>query len=173
VSDAPSPEAPSPEARAPEAPAAAPVRVIALGNAMACDDGAALRAAERLADDPGVEVVLAGRPGPGLLELFDPAVPTVLVDVVRLGCAAGNLVEMSIADVSAATIDGKPLSSHGLGVTQALRLAEALGRPLPRGIFVGIGGRRFDPGDALDPEVEAGVADLVEAIRGAVAALRG
>jgi hydrogenase maturation protease len=140
---------------------------------MACDDGAAMKAARILmASDPELEVILAGRPGPGLLDLFDPDVPTVLLDVVRLGCAAGNVVEMALADVAGATIDGKPLSSHGFGVAQALRLAEALGRRLPHGIFIGLGGRRFEPGDQLDPEVASGIEDLVEAARGAIAALR-
>ncbi|GAB5545613.1 MAG: hypothetical protein SangKO_053730 [Sandaracinaceae bacterium] len=149
------------------------IRVIGLGSEMARDDGAALEAARRLSSDVDVEVLLAGRPGAGLLDLFDARRPTVLLDVVRTGAPPGAIVELPLADLTHATIDGKPLSSHGLGVAQSLRLAEALGRELPIGIFLGIGGARFDPGDALTPEVEARVDDLVAAARGAIAALRG
>lgn len=155
------------------APPCPNVRLIALGNELASDDGAALRAARVLADsDPELEVILAGRPGTHLLELLDPAVPTVLLDVVRLGCAAGSVIEVALANVAHVSTDGTLVSSHDLGVAPALRLAEALGRPLPRGIFVGIGGRRFKPGCQLDPDVARGVDDLVDAARGAIEALR-
>lgn len=149
------------------------VRVIALGHELASDDGAALVAARRLSDEPGVELVLAGRPGAGLLDLLDPSVPTLLLDVVRLGAAAGAVVEVRLEDLPDASVDAKPLSSHGLGAAEALRLAGALGRALPPGIFLGIGGRRFEPGAVIDPEVEAGIDDLVTAARAAIAALRG
>ena len=149
------------------------VRVIALGHELASDDGAALLAARRLKGEPGVELVLAGRPGAGLLDLLDPDVPTVLLDVVRLGAAAGSLVELRIEDLAMASIDAKPLSSHGFGAAEAFKLAAALDRRLPPGIFLGIGGRRFEPGTALDPEVEAGIDDLVTATRAAIEALRG
>src|SRR5690606_29930488 len=109
------------------------VRVLALGNPMASDDGAAIEAAQRVAPRPGVEIVIAGRPGAGLLDLLDPDVPLVLVDVVRMGGKIGSVVELPLAEVQRASVDGKPISSHGFGPAQALALAEALGRPLPRG----------------------------------------
>lgn len=148
------------------------VRVIALGNELACDDGAALEAGRRLkAQRPELDVVLAGRPGPGLLDLLDPARPTVLMDVVRTAGAYGHIVEMALADVATASLDAKPVSSHALGVAETLRLAASLNRPLPPGIFIGIAGRRFDPGDELDPEVATCIDDLVAAASAAVDAL--
>ena len=151
------------------------VRVIALGSRMARDDGAALAVGEALRGardaDPALEVVLAGRPGPGLLDLLEEGTPTLLLDAVRHGAAPGQLVRIPRERLTRATFDGRPVSSHGMGVAEALRLAEALARPLPRGIFLGIGGRRFDPGEQPSPEVEAGMADFVEAARAAVAEL--
>jgi hydrogenase maturation protease len=148
------------------------VRLIALGTEMACDDGAALDAARRFLGRREVEVILAGRPGAGLLELLDPSVPTVLLDVVRLGAAEGSIVEIPLADVPEASIDGRPISSHGFGVAQALRLGRTLGRALPRGIFLGIGGLRFDPGTERTVAVENGIEALVSATESALAALR-
>jgi hydrogenase maturation protease len=147
------------------------VRVIALGNPMASDDGAAMEAARRVAHRDGVEIVLAGRPGAGLLDLLDPSIATVLVDVIRLGARAGSVVEMALADVPGATIDREPITSHGFGVAQALELAQVLDRPLPRGIFVGVGGRVFDPGTELSADVAGAVEDLVTAVEAAVDAL--
>ena len=66
------------------------IRVIGLGSEMARDDGAALEAARRLSSDVDVEVLLAGRPGAGLLDLFDARRPTVLLDVVRTGAPPGS-----------------------------------------------------------------------------------
>ena len=151
------------------------VRVIALGNEMACDDGAALEAARRLearrpADrgrsSPGVRA-------PGLLDLLDPAVPTVLVDVVRIEGAIGHVIEMPLAEVASAAVDRDAVSSHAFGVAASLRLAGALERPLPPGIFIGIAGRCFDPGDTLDPEVASCIDDLVDAAAAAADALAG
>lgn len=148
------------------------VRVIALGNRMACDDGAALVVAERLADEPGVDLRIAGRPGTGLLDLLDPAVPTLLLDVVRHGAAPGVLVELRLAELVRASVEGQSLSSHDLGVAEAFRLAEALGRELPSGLFLGMGGEVFEPGDALSHHVARRLPDYEIAARAAIAALR-
>lgn len=147
------------------------VRVIALGSLMGRDDGAALVAARAVEGDPGVEVFFAGRPGPGLLDLLVPDRPALVLDVIRRGAAPGRIVELDLAALVDAAVAGDTLSSHGLGVANALRLGAALGRALPEGRFVGIGGVRFDPGDALTPDVAAGIEAMVTAARGAIAEL--
>lgn len=149
------------------------VRVIALGNEMACDDGAALAAARALEGLEGVEVVLAGRPGPGLLDLLDPARPTLVLDVIRQGARPGEIVRLGLGEITRAAIDGGPLSSHGLGVAQTFRLAEALGRELPRGELIGIGGRAFAPGEARSAEVEKNIESLARVAREAIDRLQG
>ena len=147
------------------------VRVIALGNPMARDDGAALLAADRLEGAPGAEVIKAGRAGPKLLDLLDAELPIVLLDVVRRGAPPGAIVELCLSKLTRATIDHEPLSSHGFGVAQSLRLREALGRPAPRGLFLGIGGARFDPGREPTPKVAEGIDNLVAATRAAIESL--
>lgn len=144
------------------------VRVICLGNRHACDDGAALRAADALDDD---EVVRAGRPGAGLLDLLDGEAPVVLVDVTRSGSTPGTIHRLVLADVTEAALAGPNVSSHGFGPAQALELGRVLGRALPDGAFVGIEGVRFDPGDELSPAVAAAMPALIAAVRDAVAAL--
>jgi hydrogenase maturation protease len=137
------------------------VRVLALGNEMASDDGAALVAAGRHQAELGVEVHLLGRPGTGLLDWLDPEVPTVVLDVVRQpNLEAGEIVEMRLADVPDRASDLWPVSSHGLGLPQALQLARNLGRPLPEGLLVGIVGKHFGPGTELSPEVQRALPTL-------------
>ena len=144
------------------------VRVVALGNATASDDGAALLAAAEV--DPAL-VVPAGRPGPGLLDLLADPTATVLVDVTRSGATPGRIVGFDLADLPDAALAEPQVSSHGFGPAETLRLGRALGRALPRGTFVGIEGARFDPGTELSPEVAAALPDLVDAIAAAVAEL--
>ncbi|MGK4003586.1 hydrogenase maturation protease [Sorangium sp. So ce1036] len=146
--------------------------VIALGNEAAGDDGAALAAARALAQDGGVDVVLAGRPGVALLDLLDAARPVVLLDVVRAGGAPGAIVSLGLGEALDRAAPGPHVSSHGFGPAEALELARALGRPLPRGILVGIEGARFTAGAPHSDAVAQGIPALIEAARAAVAALR-
>ncbi|MFZ5477368.1 MAG: hydrogenase maturation protease [Myxococcota bacterium] len=145
-------------------------RVIALGNAGRGDDGAALLVGGRIPPERA-EVLLAGRPGPGLLDLLDPAVPTVLLDVVSAGLAPGTLVRLDLGAVPDAAIAGGRGSTHGLGPAHALRLGRALGRELPRGWFVGVEGATFEPGAAVSPQVEASLDAFYGATMAAVEAL--
>jgi hydrogenase maturation protease len=153
----------------------APVTVIALGSRTACDDEAALLAAERLGERLGarVRVVLAGRPGPGLLDLLDPATPTVVLDVIAAGLRGGEVIRVPLRELPKAAVAGRPVSSHGLGPAEALRLAQSLGRVLPEGTFVGIEGVRLTPGAGLDPAVRDGIETLVERAAAAVHELGG
>jgi hydrogenase maturation protease len=142
------------------------VRVVVLGSPHGGDDEAALLAADGLPD--GLEVVRAGRPGAGLLDLLEGGAPTVLVDVVRAS-PAGRVVTCPLADLPDAAHASPHLSSHGFGAGEALRLGRVLGRALPPGVFVGITGERFGVGEAPSPEVTAALdalrAAIVEAAR--------
>lgn len=138
------------------------VLVIALGNESASDDGAALRA---VAGVQRAEVILAGRPGPGLLDLLDAERQTILVDVVRSGASPGAIFERPLAELVQATIAERQTSSHGFGPAETLRLGQALGRRLAPGVFVGIEGREFGPGTELSAPVAAKLDALRDTIQ--------
>ncbi|MCA9691718.1 MAG: hydrogenase maturation protease [Nannocystaceae bacterium] len=144
------------------------VRVICLGNAHASDDGAALQLAGALA---GCEVRCAGRPGAGLLDLLEGGAPVVLVDATQSGAPPGTIHTLELAALADAALAGPNVSSHGFGPAQALVLGQALGRPLPRGIFVGVEGEQFTPGEALSPAVAAAMPALTRAVQAAIEAL--
>lgn len=141
-----------------------PVRIIVLGNPHASDDGAALRAADSLRCG---QVIMAGRPGPGLLDLLEGDEPVVLVDVTRSGAGPGTIHRMNLRELCGAALAGPNVSSHGFGPAQALRLGAALGRTLPEGTFVGVEGARFDPGSELTPAVAQALPSLIAAIEDA------
>jgi hydrogenase maturation protease len=132
-------------------------RVIVLGNETAGDDGAALRAVRGLS---GADLVLAGRPGPTLLDLLQPDRRTVLVDVTQSGAEPGTIIRHALGDLVRLSAAQPQTSSHGFGPAEVLRLAEALGRPLPPGMFVGIEGRDFGPSTELSAPVEAKLSEL-------------
>jgi hydrogenase maturation protease len=137
------------------------MRVIALGGAMRGDDALMLDLAERMfAGDPAVELILAGRPGPGLIDLLDTREPVLLLDVVVSGRPPGTLHRFSLAELAEHARALGQLSSHGFGPAEAIELARALGRELPPGEFIGIEGERFELGCELSPAVAARVGEL-------------
>lgn len=138
------------------------IRVIGIGSPFA-DDRAGLESAARLAANPpcGVEVVLAERPGVALLELLDAADAVVLIDAVRSGACPGTLHDLDLHAVAAAPL--RFMSSHGIGVADAVALGAALGRLPARGRLIGVEAGLTPPGAGmnLSPAVERALAAVV------------
>ena len=144
------------------------VRIICLGNPHASDDGAALALAEHLEEHA---VLRAGRPGAGLLDLLEGSAPVVLVDATRTGAAPGTIHRLSLEALAGSSIAEPNVSSHGFGPAEALQLGRVLGRALPAGVFVGVEGTEFGPGDTLTPAVRDALPAFAAAVRQAVATL--
>jgi hydrogenase maturation protease len=147
------------------------VRIVALGNRDRGDDGAALLIAERFTSE--AQVVLAGRPGPALMELLPPEKACILLDVTVSGTPPGTIHELPLDRVSPDLLPDSRISSHGFGPGEALALARALGRPLPRGYFLGIEGKSFEPGVGLSTAVRNALPLLEKRIRAVLERLEG
>jgi hydrogenase maturation protease len=147
------------------------ILLIALGNEAAGDEAAAIQAA-RCLSDPDVDIVVAGRPGDRLIDLLDTALPVVVADVIRSGANPGHIHQMRLSDVVERAGQYPPISADHLAPAEAFRRAEAKGRHLPEGLFLGIEGVCFEPLAALSPQVELCFEELVAALRGAISALR-
>ena len=100
-------------------------RIIGLGQAAAGDDAVGLAVLEWLQDHgvpEGVELVRAAEES-ALIGLLETAAAVVLVDAV-LGTPPGQIRELTPAQLDRGGL--LPLSTHGMGVPQALQLAHIL-----------------------------------------------
>lgn len=133
------------------------VRVIALGSPHGGDDALALELGASLGERYGerVELRLAGRPGPGLLDLLETPAPVLLLDVVRSAAPPGTVHRIPLAELESRSLAEEQVSSHGFGPGEALELGRVLGRALPRGLFVGLEGERFELGAEPSPAMRA------------------
>ncbi len=144
------------------------IRVIGIGSPHG-DDAVGLAVAEAVAGGlpEGVELRVRERPGLDLADDLGDADAVVIVDALPGAGAPGRIQEVDPARLAAR----RELSSHGLGVGEALALADALGRR-PRLRVLGI-----EAGDAreggLSPAVAAALPRACGALRRLVAELAG
>ena len=138
--------------------------VLVCGDPARGDDGAALAAVERLPRriPASIQVRACGQLEPEELVAALLSGPCLVLDTVH-GVEPGTLVELPLARLLSG--DGPiPASSHALPMPIIVGLADALGAPLGRGAFLGIGGTSFGLGQPLSPAVEAGLAAYAQAI---------
>jgi hydrogenase maturation protease len=114
-----------------------PVLVVGIGSPFG-DDAVGLEAAHRLAGAPprGARVIVADRPGVDLIDMFEDAEAVILIDAVRSGGCPGEVHDLSLAEISA--LAPQLVSSHGLGLGEAIELARRLGRMPACGRVLGI-----------------------------------
>jgi hydrogenase maturation protease len=154
------------------------VRVIGCGNPDAGDDAAGLvavgEARAALEAIPGVEVVEAAMPL-AVVHLLEGVDGAVVVDAVRAprgGRAPGALVRAEAGPEGLPAALRSSLSSHGLGIVEAVGLAAALGET-PRVVFLGIEAAEVTAGRGLSPAVQAAIPVLAGQIVAEAEALAG
>jgi hydrogenase maturation protease len=145
------------------------VRVIGCGNLDAGDDAAGLlavqRARARLDEIPGVEVLESG-PALNVVHLLDDLPAAVVVDAVRTSGGVrkpGDIVRAEAGPSGLPAEVGTSLSSHGLGLAEAIGLAAVLDRA-PRVVFLGVEALDATVGHPLSPAVAAALPELVELV---------
>ena len=134
--------------------------VVGVGNRARRDDGVGPEVAERVRSAvPGLDVVEVSGDATRLLDLWSGADLVVVVDAVRTGAPAGTCHVWRLRD--GAWNDVPPpsqVSSHLVGVREALDLATALDR-LPATLVV-VGVEVAELG--LGPGLSTAVADAVD-----------
>jgi hydrogenase maturation protease len=143
------------------------VLVVGVGNEFRADDGAGLAAARRLRTQvpAGVAVVELQNDVtalPGLLESRDLA---IIIDAAGPGLLPGRHSRFNLADGPLPT-GSSEFSTHGIGLGSILEIARLQGNLPLLTIVYGIGGRSFDYGIGLSPEVECAVSRVVEEVCG-------
>lgn len=148
------------------------VRLLVCGNADRGDDGAALSAVAhvlpRLA--PEVRQQLEVRrcrqlDATDLIDVAEDEACLVLDTVV--GIEPGDVVEISLEELAARPALA-PRSSHALPIGQVLGVARAVRGSLPRGMFVGIGGKWFGFGVVRSRALRGGMPRFEEASEAAI-----
>ena len=135
--------------------------IIGCGNPERGDDGAGLLVAERLRD-LGIPADTRSGEAADLIEAWSGADDVIVVDAVVTGAPVGTVqawdAQHPLASVSTTA------STHGLGVAEAIELAQVL-QCLPARLQVyGIEGRRFEPGAEISPEVQRAIEDVTRRI---------
>jgi len=93
--------------------------------------------------------------GLDLLELFSEAEGILFVDAVQSGAPAGTLHLLPLPSREVLPGGLCLVSSHGWGVTETAGLAQALRRPVPRLMLLGIEIQGFTLGSSRTPAVDA------------------
>ena len=150
----------------------ASVVVIGVGNPDRGDDAAGREVVRRLSADAAknVRFIEADGEASNLLAYLDGASTAFLVDACVSGAPAGTVRRIDLAK------EGLPrarygLSSHGLGLAEALELAQALGQLPTSCVIYAIEAESVDFGAPLSAPAARGVAETVEALRRELAAL--
>jgi hydrogenase maturation protease len=144
--------------------------VLGLGNPLLRDDGVGLAVARELhrllqaSPVPGVDVLASARAGFELLDLLQGYTRAVLVDCLTPpDPAPGRVHRLRPDDVAGSA---RLVDAHGLGIAQALDLAERLGIPMPARVEIfGVEAadtRTFEEG--LTPAVQAAAGSLAREI---------
>ena len=150
------------------------IRLLVCGNADRGDDGAALCAVAHVL--PRLDPLLRQQLEVRRCVQLDP---TDLIDVRReeacvildtvVGVGAGEVVQVSLEEL-ATRPTLTPRSSHALPIDQVLGIARSIRGSLPRGTFVGIGGKWFGFGEVRSRALRSGMGRFEAAIAEAIAA---
>jgi len=169
--DVPSETRPASDARtgehADDRPTGTKTLVIGIGNRDRGDDGVGPAVVDELRrrEAPVATIVREGDLA-DLALLWRAHTDVLIVDACRTGNPLGTVRRLDPAAAATAAETGASLSTHGVGVADAIELARRLGRLPPRLVLIGIEGRRFGHGPlsaTLASELPR-VVDEVEAI---------
>ncbi|MDA8291535.1 MAG: hydrogenase maturation protease [Actinomycetota bacterium] len=152
------------------------VVVAGIGSEYRHDDGVGIAVARVLSSGPRAVADLGPLGEPlDLLGRWDGAALAVVVDALRGEEPAGTVHVADLRgslrrpDGGAAPARRSPASSHGLGVQDVLRIAQAVGSAPLRVVLVGVVGERFDEGVGLSDAVRPAVESAASAVRALVA----
>jgi hydrogenase maturation protease len=146
-------------------PAPARVVVIGVGNPDRGDDGVGRLAAQvlRARLPPAVAVLDHAGEAAQILAWLGEADTAFCIDAACSGAAPGTVRRL---DAAAAPLPASILavSTHGMGLGEAIELARALGQLPQRCVVYAIEGRSFAAGAPLSPEVERAAGEVAARI---------
>lgn len=150
------------------------IRIIGVGSPFGDDRlgwvaAEQLRQSRRFAVFPPDSISISTRDRPGVLLApeWEAAAKVLLLDAVRSGAPPGTLHRVAGQEIVSR---GRSLSSHGLGVAEALELARALGAPVEAFVLHGIeADPRNGSGETLSAAVQRALPALCDRVEREVA----
>ena len=141
------------------------MQIVGCGNRERADDAAGVLVVERLkalgVDALGARTYACTGEATTVMDSWSVDDDLIIIDVVVTGAPVGTVHlwhELPAVDSKAW------VSTHGLGLAEAIKLARALDR-FPKTLRVyGIEGRRFDAGSPVSPEVKEAAENLARQI---------
>jgi hydrogenase maturation protease len=144
------------------------VVVLGVGNVLMSDEGVGPHAVAALArayeTPPGVEFVDGGTSAMELVEDMAGADLLVIMDAVRSGAAAGELVRIAGDEVP--RFFTRKLSPHQIGIGDVLASLELMGESPRETVLLGVEPESMDIGMELSAPVAAAVPALVTQVLG-------
>lgn len=137
--------------------------VIGIGNPYRRDDGVGPALADRLSAHrtSTVDVVVLDGEPTGLLDAWAGVPLAVVVDAVLCDPAEpGRIHRTELGE----PLCGRAVSSHAMGVPEAVRLGAALGRLPGRLVMFAVEAADVGHGVGLSPEVAAALPELLDAV---------
>ena len=136
----------------------ASVALIGVGNSALSDEGVASRVIHEVARKapPGIDVVDAGLPGPGLIDLVEGRKKAVIIDAVDAGRPPGTVYRF-VPNQVISTRSDRSCSLHQGDVLQYVKLAEVLGMAPVEVVLIGVQPQSLSAGRKLSPAVAAAV----------------
>lgn len=148
-----------------------PALVIGIGNPDRGDDAVGRVVTRRLRQraPAGVRVIDTDGEAAKLIDLFDGASQVVIVDAALSGAKPGTIRRL---DATAGALPKAmfAMSTHAMGLADAVELARALAQLPTRCIVYAIEGAAFELGRPLSPAVAAAVDDVVARVLGEIGA---
>jgi hydrogenase maturation protease len=148
--------------------------VIGIGNPDRGDDAAGRLVAQQLSHllQPDVTVIEIDGEVSSLLAHLETASAAWLIDACKSGAPAGTIHRFD-AGTTVLPKDLHDVSSHALGLAEAIELARALGRLPSHCIVYAIEATSFEHGEPVSPAVAKAVDDVVELVANDIRALPG
>ncbi len=139
--------------------------VIGIGNPDRGDDAVGRIVAARLREHAMGEVEILDHDGEAttLIEWLGRADDAILVDAALSGEAPGTVRRFDVA-ATALPRAKFGMSTHGIGLADAVELARSFGQLPPRCVVYAVEAQSFAHGEPLTPDVETAVAEVVRRV---------
>jgi len=142
-----------------------PILILGIGNILLCDEGAGVRAIERmraLALPEGVELLDGGTSGADLVDEIADRRKLIVIDAVNAEAVPGTIFRCTAADLLADSTSS--LSLHEFGFLSTLHMARQLGCAPHEVVLFGVQPKEIELRLELSDEVAAALPKLIELV---------